>query len=375
MVVRRNIIKSKPKITRITRSEEYIINSKYLGEEPSFESGKALNSIDYIRALNWYNYMCSINEAREYLTDYFLSNNRHDDIKNLNRVSDTWVSTTAGWISRLLSKGVILPKETVDIFNNLIASMFSHNSPRERIEPLVPRASPQQRIKERTHDIIGDIEVELDNNSKFSLYEWLKTNNIPSIYAPKIIEYYTPWLEEIKESTKSKDVQLKEAYKNFSKKALTERISLLQTIISDAERYGNVAKKTRKPRKPRAISIERKLKSFVYQKEDKEFKIASVNPEKIIGATELWTINTKYKLMTVIRALDRGGLQIKGTTIINVDENNSFTKRMGRKPEYFINKIQNSGKIVLKKVMDESKYDAPLSIRINENTILLRIMP
>ena len=79
--------------------------------------------------------------------------------------------------------------------------------------------------------------------------------------------------------------------------------------------------------------------------------------------------------MTVIRALDRGGLQIKGTTIINVDENNSFTKRMGRKPEYFINKIQNSGKIVLKKVMDESKYDAPLSIRINENTILLRIMP
>ena len=149
----------------------------------------------------------------------------------------------------------------------------------------------------------------------------------------------------------------------------------MQTIISDAERYGNVAKKTRKPRKPRAISIERKLKSFVYQKEDKEFKIASVNPEKIIGATELWTINTKYKLMTVIRALDRGGLQIKGTTIINVDENNSFTKRMGRKPEYFINKIQNSGKIVLKKVMDESKYDAPLSIRINENTILLRIMP
>lgn len=374
MVIRKNIVKSKPKTTRITRSEEYIINSKYLGEEPSFPNNSALTTIEYVKALNWYNYMCTTNDAREYLNDYFLAENRHDDIKKLNRVSDTWLSNTLGWIARLLSQGVNLPIETITFFNKKIKEMFIHAEPKERAETGVTKISPQQRIKERFHDIIGDVEYEIDTNPKFVFYDWLKTNNIPSVYVQKIIDYYKPWLDELREVSKTNDQQLKEGYKHLTKKALVDRVALIQSIVSDAERYGNVAKKIRKPRKPRAVSIEKKLKSLVYQKEDKEFKIASVNPEKIIGASELWTINTKYKLMTVLRAVDRLGLQVKGTTITNVDEKNSFTKRMGRKPECFIDKVQNSDKVALKKLIEESKYDAPLAARINENTILLRIV-
>ena len=76
--------------------------------------------------------------------------------------------------------------------------------------------------------------------------------------------------------------------------------------------------------------------------------------------------------MTVFRAIDRGGLQVKGTSIINYDENNSVTKRTGRKPEVYVDKVLNSGKVVLRKLMDELKNDAPLAYRINENTILLK---
>jgi hypothetical protein len=128
------------------------------------------------------------------------------------------------------------------------------------------------------------------------------------------------------------------------------------------------------PRKPRAISVEKKLKNFKFQKEDNTFKIASVNPEKVIGAQELWTFNTKYKTLTVFRALDRGGLQVKGTSIINYDEATSVTKRTGRKPEVYVDKVLNGGKIVLRKLMDELKNDAPLAYRINENTILLKVV-
>ena len=134
-----------------------------------------------------------------------------------------------------------------------------------------------------------------------------------------------------------------------------------------------MTKKTRAPRKPRPVSVEKKLKSFKYQKEDNTFKIASINPEKVIGAQELWTFNTKYKIVTVFRAIDRGGLQVKGTSIIGYDEKNSASKGCGRKPEEILSKLQNGGKIILRKLMDELKTDKPLQYRINENTILVRV--
>jgi len=123
------------------------------------------------------------------------------------------------------------------------------------------------------------------------------------------------------------------------------------------------------------VSVEKKIKSLKFQKEDATYKIASISPEKVIGAMELWTFNTKYKTFTVLRAIDRGVLQIKGTSIINYDENSSLTRSCGRKnPEEFLKRILDGGKLVLRKVLDELKTEKPLAYRINENTILLRVV-
>ena len=148
----------------------------------------------------------------------------------------------------------------------------------------------------------------------------------------------------------------------------------LNKLVEDAEKYGSVTKKTRTPRKPRAVSVEKKLKHLKYQKEDNTLKIASINPEKILGAQELWTFNTKYKVVTVFRAIDRGGLQINRSSITGFDEKASESKGCGRKPEIVLDKLQNGGKIVLKKLMSELKTDKPLQVRINENTILMKVM-
>jgi hypothetical protein len=228
-------------------------------------------------------------------------------------------------------------------------------------------------MRERQSDIIGDIEELIDSGETFSLYDWLKAKEIPAAYCPAIVAYYSPCLGELIEALEGGDPQLKEAYAHFNKKQLRERIEFFNKLIEDAERYGNVTKKTRAPRKPRAISVEKKLKNFKYQKESNEYKIASINPEKIIGAQELWTFNTKYKLVTVFRALDRGGLQVKGTSIVGYDEATSISKGTGRKPEIVLDKFKNGGKIVLKKMMEELKTNKPLQYRINENTILMKV--
>ena len=370
---RQPLNKGKIKKPRITRNESYLMNLKYLGDEP--DTMENPTSSQYIQALNWYNYMATLDEQKEWLQTYLKQNNRDLEAKRLRSVNDTWFPTTAAHIARMLSRGWILDKDKIDFIDkslNLSINKKQEEKKQEVIEK--QKSSIKDYVKEKRSEIIGEIEGLIDDGNKFSLYDWLKANEVAAMHVQFIIEYYKPILVELCEAHVGKDPQLKEGYSHLKKKKLEELIKFYHALIADAERYGDVTKKVRKPRKPRPVSVEKKLKTFKYQKEDANFKIASVNPEKLIGCQELWTFNTKYKMITVLRAADRGGLDVKGTSIINYDEKTSVTKRTGRKPEVFVKKVMETGKIGLRKIMDEMKVAAPLSYRINENTILLRIV-
>lgn len=372
MARRPALIKRKAKTVRSTRSEQYLVNVKYLGDEPSNVT-KENQSV----AFNWYNTMCDKSEAREYLRDYFKARKRDKDVKKLAKLSDTWLPTSACWMARMLERGGVFSETSMQTFDRMIAEAFKHieETTEETVKPVVERVSIQDKIKERQSDILGEIEALIDSGEPFSLYEWLQKNEIPALYTTAIVNHYTGWFQELLEAHQKPDDQLKEAYKHMSRKELKDRLELMSGILEDAERYGSNTKKVKKPRKPRAVSVEKKLKHFRYQKEDQSNKLASVNPEKIIGAQELWTFNTKYKVVTVFRALDRGGLQINRSSITNYDEKTSQSKGVGRKsPEVVLDKILNGGKLVLRKVMDEMKTDKPLQIRVNENTILLKVV-
>ena len=375
-MARRTVIRRKPKSIRKTKSETYLVNLKYLGDEPSFKG--SMSDTDYMRALTWYNTMCTVSEAREYLETYLNNQARTKELKKLKNVPDTWINTTSAWIARMISRGLPIPDTSRDFLENKLKESFSHIKEKEvKVEAPKNVISIQDRIKEKASDLIADVEGLIDDRvtlGEFSFYEWLQSKEIPALYSPKIVEKYVPLLQELIEASEGKDQQLKEAYKIYNKKQLKEFILFVNMIIEDSERYASNAKKVRKPRKPRAVSVEKRLKNFKYQKEDNTFKIASVDPGKVIGAQELWTFNTKYKTLTVLRAMNRDGLQIKGTSITNYDEQTSITKRTGRKTEYFVERVLKGGKIVLRKLMDEMNKEASLAYRINENTILLKVV-
>ena len=377
MARRAAMIAKKPKTVRISRSESYLVNRKYMGDEPEFLG--AMTEGEYGLALNWYNTMCDINDARQYITDYLTQRDRKVEAKLLVKLDNCWVPTTVAWRCRMLNLGYKVPGGEGDLEAKL--SLALGRVARTEEDPLegsaaASKRSIHDRMRDRQSDIIGDIEelLDLDNKNELNLYDWLKGKAIPATYCQAIVDYYTPWLDELIQAYEGGDQQLKEAYSHMNRKELKERIVFFNKMIDDVQRYGNVTKKVRKPSKPRAVSMEKKLKSLKYQKENNEYKIASINPEKIIGAQELWTFNTKYKIITVFRALDRGGLQVKGTSIINYDEKTSLSKGTGRKPEIVLDKLQNSGKIVLRKLMEELKTDKTLQIRINENTVLMKVV-
>ncbi len=375
MARRAALIKRTPKTVRTTKTETYLVNQKYLGDEPTFKN--SYTQSDYARALSWYHAQATLSEAREYIETYLKNTGRTADLKKFKSVPDNWVPTTAAWIARMINRGIKVFENSQEYLERkLIETLEKHasNNTQEVKVEKVNVVSIQDRIRDKANDLIGDVEEMIDKNETFSLYDWLKANEIPATYAPRIAAYYAPVLAELIEASEGLDPQLKEGYKHFTKKQLEQRIMFFNTLIEDAERYSDTTKKARVPRKPRTVSVEKKLKNFKYQKEDNNYKIASINPEKIIGCQELWTFNTKYKTLTVFRALDRGGLQVKGTSIINYDEKSSVTKRTGRKPEVYVDKVLNGGKVVLRKLTDELKNDAPLAYRINENTILLKVV-
>lgn len=361
------------KSVRKTKTEEYLVNIKYMGDEPMYSG--VVDGIELTKALNWYNYMCTRDDAREYLKAFH--EGEKENIKIINAIPDKMFPTTAAWLARIATRGGTLPTKQLLFIENSVLTAAKYKDTVAEDEPhenrVSARPSIQDRVRDRLNDIIGDIEQLIDSGEPFSMYEWLQVNEVPAMYCSKIIEFYKPWLYELVEAFESKDEQLKEAYK-MPKRDLKDRIQFFSTMLDDVNKYAGVTKKTKAPRKPRTISLEKQLKKLKYQKEDQTYKVASINPEKIIGAMELWTFNTRYKTITVFRAIDRGGLKIKGTTIVNYDEKNSFTKTTGRKTEEFVDRVMNGGKIILRKLMDELKSDKALQTRINENTILLKVV-
>jgi len=365
MAQRPKLIKrSKPKPVRKTRSEQYLVNVKYLGDEPSAVQIEKST----IRSINWYNAMCSKDEAREYLASYLAAHNRPSEVKKVAKISDTWLPLSACWLARMsiISPETAKKNNWQSSIDHYLKEAFGHLEPEKKVTT-TPKPSIQDRIKDRGDDIIGDIEQMIDTEEEFSLYDWLKKHEIPAMYSSKIIEYYGPWLNELIEAYEGKI----EGYTNFAKKQLKARITFFAKLLEDAAKYGSVAKKTRATRKPKPVSTDKLVKNVKYQKESNEHKIASVTPNSIIGAQSLWTFNTKYNTLSVFNAMGPSGLNIRGTTIVDFDESTSRSIKIGRKTNERIEAVLKGGKIILKRMIEE--MENPANGRLNENTILLKV--
>jgi len=365
----------KMKKVKLTFTETQLINSKYMGDEPLFQSTSFLDDIAYGRAQNWYHYMCTRDDARKYLDAYLRNVNRTEDAKKMKNVSDTWFPVNAGWIARMITRGAKLPEVRYEQLDRYIKESYKHLKDKEELksEEVKEKPSIQDRITDRVSDFIAMFEKMIDTSGwSVSMYETLQKHELPPNLALRVAEYYKPIADEaVILASKGCPASLAEGY-SYTKEQHKERSTFYTSVVSDAEKYSsNTKKKNVQIRKPRPVSLDKKLKNVKYLKESKEFKLVSIAPEKLVGAQEFWLFNTRYKTATVFYALDRGGLDVKGVTITKYDENKSKTFRFGRKADDLLTKLQNGGKRVLDKLMKELNVGA-LQKRINEDTILLK---
>ena len=177
-------------------------------------------------------------------------------------------------------------------------------------------------------------------------------------------------------------LQLKEGLGHIKKPDIKNyRIAINELLIA-LDFVIDSAKATRKPRKAKVYSSDKLVAKLKYAKVDDRFKVASVNPTDIIGASELWVFNVKTRKLGkyVAKNIDPKGMQrqgsglsVKGTTILDFDEQVSIQKTL-RKPADQLKEFKDSGKVKLRKFLDDiPTTDTKLNGRCNPETILLKI--
>lgn len=366
----------KTKKVKASKVGQLLADMKHMGDEPEV-AGKTRQQLDMLRVLSWYNYMCSRHDARSYMETYLKSQGRTADVRTLKRVPDVWINLQAGWFARILTRGGVGFENSFELRlrETLAKAGARSDDDAEKPAAVKPKFATTilDRVADKASDVIGELDELIDEKGwAIDVYDWLTKKQVTPVTARKIRDFFKPIQEEAMELVgRNADKQLIEGFDHLTKVQQKQRAAFYTKLLEDCDRFSDVAKKQKAPRKKKPVTVEKKLKGLRFQTESKEYKLASIKPEKLVGASELWTFNTKYRTLTVFHALDRGSLDVKGTTMVNYDPEKSKTYRVARKTEQHIATALKGAKRAINKMLEELKV-AGLQHRINENTILLR---
>ena len=326
-------------------------------------------------AFNFYNQDRDKKDARAYLKQY--AKVKSLDTKGIDGVSDNQISTTYGWTARLLLNGNALIPKHVEQLETYIKSLKSDTVVKV-VEDKPARPSVRDYMQDKIAEVIGELEGNVDSfikeEKEFDLYNYLQANSIPKPYCKDIEEWARKRGAEFADVYHTTDKELKEAYSFIGRRQLAGIIKMFAAFIVDLEKYAQFKKANRKPRvtkvKPPAVQVA-KIK---YKKEDTELGIKSVNPSEMVGASQVWVYNVKYKRLAAYRSDSAQGIQVKGSTLQNYDPDMSECRTI-RRPEAFLKVLLDASKVKLRKLLSDlttKGYD--VTGRINEECIIVRVI-
>ena len=326
------------------------------------------------RAFNFYNQDRDKKDARGYLRTYIKHKGMTVDI---DRVPDNEINLTYGWLSRILLNGNTL----LDRHNEDLDSYINNLSTTKEVKVVVnkvPKPSVRDYMQDKIAEVIGELEGQVDaflkEDKEFDLYNYLQANSIPKPYCKDIDTWARKRGMEFTDVYKTTDKDTKDGYSNISRRQQANLVKMFGAFIVDLEKYTQFKKANRKPRvtkaKPPAVQVAR----IKFKKEDTELGIKSVNPSEMVGASQVWVYNVKYKRLAAYRSDSVQGIQVKGSTLQNYDPDMSECRSI-RRPEAFLKVLLDASKVKLRKLLSDlttKGYD--VTGRINDECIIVRVI-
>ena len=335
-------------------------------------------NVDISTALVWYTEQADDKKRLKYAIEYFAKLNRKQEVLALNKASDYDIRQI-GIMCRLLTNGNTLSDEHMALLESRVAVLVAKHKPVKEIKKVVDVptnvVSIQERMEEKAHDLAGEIEGAIDEfvlnkSSTFSTKNYLLSNEVSAPIAKRIGELFHGLRAELLEAIEGDDEQLIEGYSKFTKREMKKFLEFVENIITDCEQQVQTAKANRAPRKRKPQSPTKLVSKMKFLREFTDLGLKSVKPETIIGSTEVWYYNTKYRRVGVYKGEGGNALSVKGTTIIGFDIKESQQMTL-RKPEEFFKGLA-LGKRALNNALKKltTKPSVPNG-RINEECILL----
>ena len=335
-------------------------------------------NVDIGTALVWYTEHTDDKKRLKFAMEHFAKLGRKQEVLALNKASDYDVRQI-GIMCRLLANGNTLSEQHMALLESRVAILVAKHKTVKEIKKVVDAptnvVSIQERMEEKAHDLAGEIEGAIDDfvlnkSSTFSTKNYLLSNEVSAPIAKRIGELFHGLRAELLEAIEGDDEQLVEGYSKFTKREMKKFLEFVENIITDCEQQVQTAKASRAPRKRKPQSPTKLVSKMKFLREFADLGLKSVKPESIIGSTEVWYYNTKYRRVGVYKGDGGNPLSVKGTTIIGFDVKESQQMTL-RKPEEFFKGLA-LGKRALNNALKKltTKPSVPNG-RINEECILL----
>jgi hypothetical protein len=333
--------------------------------------------------LRHYNYFYDLKDGVKWVAMWMKKHMTKEDLSNYQE-AETWrTSMTAAGLCKMHINGAPFDADRIAwIKNKLQEAIVAGSLNKKKTVITTPtRMSPSDIIKQRTSDFIAEIEEVIDiwdegvwlDVENYSVYNELKKIDASSNVAKAIIEYYTPFKDELNELLQKKTPDLVEGYQHLTLPKKKELLKLITLIIDDAEQFMTSKKAVRKTRVAKPKSATQQVSKVLYLKESVEYKITSVDPMNIIGASELYLFNVKYRTLAHVVTQSSSGFTLKGTTLQGIDATNT-SKKMLRKPDEALKELMSMTKAKSLKFFSEIKTSpSEFTGRINNETIILKV--
>lgn len=370
-------------------------DEKATGPEPVWDTERALGFDDATfdhhlrRSFYYYNYHYSTKQVRKHLNDWLRRNSKLDKstLSRFERISDRYVLMTPCSLIMAYRQGMPLKEKHIKYIHDQInysLALAAHGGDTGELEVVAPKdvverkITIQDRLQEKTSELIGEVEGVYDKvlkNEKitFQVYDFLTVNRVPQSQLGKYEEVFYRRSQELMAAQDKKDSQLVEAYRHYKASDYKRMFAFIADLLAGIEQYRGVKKAVKKAKVRKAPAREKVVAKLKYAKEDKGFKVVSINPVDIIGAQELWVFNIKTRKLGRYVAENLGQLGVKGTTITGYDEAKSLAKTL-RKPDEQLKEFAKAGKVALRTFLKDIKaVEVKLTGRTNEDTLLLKV--
>ena len=338
--------------------------------------------------LNHYGYAYGQKELKKHIAKWMQSTGDWD-AKDPARViagPDGWFPGTLGRLGKAWSDGWVFNSKEVEYVQSEIrkylnkcdnASTAVVTSPAKQTG--MPELTIQDRIKLKINEHIGHFEEQQDLLSTVGkvdpkAFAYPKKENVPQHMLKGIAEPFMERLAEWQEAKAGTCEDLKEGYSHWQAKDYKKYFAFVEAILADIDAYAKTKKAVKVARVKKAPNKQKLVSKVKYAKDNTQYKVASIDPVSIIGATELYVFNVKTrKLGRYVADSHMATLSIKGTTVIGFDTQVSTQKTL-RKPERQIPEFTGSSKAAKRKFLNGIKsVEIALNGRLNSDTILLHV--